>query len=129
MTNQINQKIAEDFLCAYKAHDWDGIRSLLHTDIKWTLPGDGMISGTAVGVDAVIKRVKIIIEGGVQTKLHHILVGQNGLTLSLNNTAMSADGRILDEELSTVLTVDNGFIIKIDTYLSNVPMMEKYFSK
>ena len=129
MINQINQKIAEDFLCAFKAHDWDGIRSHLHADIKWTLPGYGMISGTAVGVDAVIERTKIIIGGGVQTKLHHILVGQNGLTLSLNNTATSADGRILDEELATVLTVDNGLIIKIDTYLSNVPMMEKYFSK
>ena len=129
MINQINQKIAEDFLCAYKAHDWEGVRSLLHADIKWTLPGDGMISGTAVGADAVIERTKIIIGGGVQTKLHHILVGQNGLTLSLNNTATSADGRILDEELATVLTVDNGLIIKIDTYLSDVPMMEKYFSK
>jgi len=129
MTNQINQKIAEDFLSAYKAHDWDGIRSLLHADIKWTLPGDGMISGTTVGADDVIKRTKIIIGGEVQTKLHHILVGQNGLTLSLNNTATSAEGRILDEELATVLTVDNGLIIKIDTYLSDVPMMEKYFSK
>ncbi|WP_019555559.1 nuclear transport factor 2 family protein [Propionispira raffinosivorans] len=129
MTNQINQKIAEDFLCAYKVHDWDGIRSLLHTDIKWTLPGDGMISGTAVGADAVIERTKTIIAGGVQTKLHHILVGQNGLTLSLNNTATSVDGRILDEELATVLTVDNGLIIKIDTYLSDVSMMGKYFSK
>ena len=129
MINQINQKIAKDFLCAFKAHDWEGIRSQLHADIKWTLPGNGMISGTAVGVDAVIERTKIIIEGGVQTKLHHILVGQNGLTLSLNNTATSADGRILDEELATVLTVENGLIIKIDTYLSNVPMMEKYFSK
>jgi len=129
MINQINQKIVEDFLCAFKAHDWEGIRSQLHGDIKWTLPGNGMISGTAVGADAVIERTKIIIGGGVQTKLHHILVGQNGLTLSLNNAAISADGRILDEELATVLTVDNGLIIKIDTYLSNVPMMEKYFSK
>ena len=110
MINQVNQKIAEDFLCAYKAHDWEGIRNLLHADIKWTLPGDGVISGTAEGMDAVIERTKIIIGGGVQTELHHILVGQKGLTLSLNNTATSADGRILDEELATVLTVDNGLI-------------------
>jgi ketosteroid isomerase-like protein len=56
-------------------------------------------------------------------------VGQNGIALSLHNTATAADGRILDEELATVLTIDHGQIIKIDTYLSNVPMMEKYFSK
>jgi ketosteroid isomerase-like protein len=129
MANQANKKIAEDFLAAYKDHDWDSIAKLLHPNIEWTLPGDGKISGTAKGVDAVIERVKTIVGGGVVTKLHHILVGQNGLTLSLNNTASAADGRVLDEELATVLTVQNGLITKIDTYLSDVPMMEKYFTK
>lgn len=70
-----------------------------------------------------------IVNGGVVTKLHHILVGQRGLTLSLNNTATSADGRVLNEELATVLTIQNGLITKIDTYLSDVPMMERYFVK
>lgn len=129
MANQANRKIAEDFLAAYKDHDWDSIRKLLHPNIEWTLPGEGKISGTAKGADSVIERVKTIVNGGVVTKLHHILVGQNGLTLSLNNTATAADGRVLDEELATVLTAQNGLITKIDTYLSDVAMMEKYFTK
>lgn len=128
MMNQANAKIAEDFLSAYKDHDWESLRKLFDQDIQWTLPGAGKISGTAVGVDAALNRVKSIVAGEVKTKLNHILVGQNGITLSLSNTAESADGRILDEQLATVLTVDQGLIIKIDTYLSNVPMMEKYFS-
>lgn len=129
MANQANKKITEDFLAAYKDHDWDSVVKLLHSNIEWTLPGEGKISGTAKGVDAVIERIKMIVNGGVATTLHHILVGQNGLTLSLNNTATKTDGRVLDEELATVLTVRNGQITKIDTYLSDVPMMEKYFTK
>jgi uncharacterized protein len=130
MINQANRKIADDFLSTFNDHNWDGFKKLLDTDIQWTLPGEGKISGTAVGADAVINRVKAIkADGRVQTKLHYILVGQNGIALLLNNTATSADGRILNEELATVLTVDNGLITKIDTYLSDVPMMEKYFSK
>ena len=129
MDNIADKKIAENFLTSYKRHDWESIKKLLHPDIEWTLPGEGKISGTAKGAVAVIERVETIVNGGVVTKLHHILVGQRGLTLSLNNTATSADGRVLNEELATVLTIQNGLITKIDTYLSDVPMMERYFVK
>lgn len=127
MSNEINQKVAEEFLGAFKDRDMEGIRRLAAENIEWTLPGEGRISGTAVGIDAVIERIKIIAAGGVKTKLNYIVTGQNGVALLLNNTGTSADGLILDEQLATVLTIDNGLIVKIDTYLSDVPMMEKYF--
>ncbi|QDY82784.1 nuclear transport factor 2 family protein [Paenibacillus polymyxa] len=127
MKNQVNKSIAEKFLSAYASHDWEEIGKLMHPDVTWTLPGEGKISGTAKGTDEVVNRVKTIVKSGVKTKLHHILIGQNGLTLSLNNTAVAEDGRILDEELATVLSIQDGLFIKIDTYLSDVPMMERYF--
>jgi len=128
MKNQIDKKIAEDFLAAYAAHDFQRLALLLHNDIEWNLPGNGQISGTAVGIDAVIRRVKTIIASGIKTELHHILIGQHGITLSLHNTATKPDGRQLDEELATVLTVSAGLIKRIDTYLSDVPMMERFFN-
>ncbi|MEA9390408.1 nuclear transport factor 2 family protein [Acerihabitans sp. TG2] len=128
MKNQIDKKIAEDFLAAYAAHDFQRIALLLHNDIEWNLPGNGPISGTAVGIDAVIRRVKTIIASGIKTELHHILIGQHGITLSLHNTASKPDGRQLDEELATVLAVDAGLIKRIDTYLSDVPIMERFFN-
>lgn len=128
MKNQIDKKIAEDFLAAYAAHDFQRLALLLHNDIEWNLPGNGQISGTAVGIDAVIRRVKTIIASGIKTELHHILIGQHGITLSLHNTATKPDGRQLDEELATVLTISAGLIKRIDTYLSDVPMMERFFN-
>jgi len=116
-------------LRAYGAHDFEAIRNLMHPNVQWTLPGNGIISGTAVGADAVVKRVKTIIGSGIRTTLHYVLIGQNGLTLSLHNNATAEDGRVLDEELATVLTVEGERIVKIDTYLSDVPMMERYFTK
>jgi ketosteroid isomerase-like protein len=129
MANQASRKIAEDFLEAYKNHDFESVKNLMHNDVQWTLPGEGAISGTAVGVEAVIERVKAIINSGVRTTLHYVLIGQCGVMLSLHNNATANDGRVLDEELATVLTVENGLIKKIDTYLSDVPMMERYFNK
>jgi ketosteroid isomerase-like protein len=129
MLNQSNVEIGEQFLSAYSTHNWEGIRKLLHPTVKWTLPGDGAISGTAEGINAVINRVKSIVDGKVYTQLHGILVGQFGLTLALHNSAVSEDGRVLEEELATVLTIESGLITKIDTYLSDVAGMEQYFIK
>ena len=129
MTNQADRKIAEDFLAAYAAHDFEHIRQLLHNGIEWSLPGNGKISGIATGIDEVVQRVKAIIEAGIRTELHDILIGQHGITLSLHNSATKPDGRVLEEQLATVLTIDSGLIKRIDTYLSDVPMMERFFDK
>lgn len=129
MLNQANIEIGEQFLSAYGAHNWEDIRNILDPSVKWTLPGNGAISGTAEGIDAVIGRVKSIVAGKVQTQLHGMLVGQFGLTLLLHNSAIADDGRVLDEQLATVLTIESGLITKIDTYLSDVPGMEQYFTK
>lgn len=129
MANQADRKIAEDFLAAYAAHDFERIKRLLHNDIEWSLPGNGKISGVANGIDEVVRRVRTIIERGIRTELHGILIGQNGITLSLHNSATRPDGRVLEEQLATVLTIDAGFIRRIDTYLSDVPMMERFFDK
>ena len=127
MKYQENRKIAEDFLGAYGAHDYESISSLLYSDVEWSLPGQGSISGIARGPEAVIQRVQAIVGSGIKTELHYILTGQFGATLSLHNRASKPNGQILDEELATVLTIDSGRIKKIDTYLSDVPMMEAFF--
>lgn len=129
MDNQGNKKIAEAFLAAYADHDYERIGKILHNDVEWSLPGHSKISGIAAGIDAVIERVKIIINSGVKTELHYILIGQFGVTLSLHNTAKKPSGQVLDEELATVITIYSDRIKKIDTYLSDVPMMEAFFTK
>jgi uncharacterized protein len=120
-------KLGEEFLSAYAKHNFGDLAKLMHDDVKWSLPGQGAISGLAIGLDAVISRVKAIIDSGVKTELHHILIGQFGITLSLRNTALKPDGLMLDEELATVITIESGRIKSIDTYLSDVPMMERFF--
>ncbi len=127
MKNIANQAIARDFLASYSAHDFSSMAKLLHVDIEWSLPGISKISGIAKGPEAVINRVKTIINYGITTQINNILIGQNGITLSLHNTATSSDGKILDEQLATVLTVEGSLIKRIDTYLSDVPMMESFF--
>jgi uncharacterized protein len=95
-------------------------------DIVWSLPGSSLISGEAHGVDAVIRRSQLIVSYGLTLTLKHILIGQHGVALSLNNTARRGD-RQLDEHLATVFSLREGKICAISTYLSDVEMLNAFF--
>lgn len=130
MTTEYNiadTSIGTKFLGAYAAHDWDALRDLFVDDITWELPGTAVISGRVQGVDAAITRVQQIIAGGTNTELLNILTGQSAVALSLHNTAQKEDGRVLDEYLTTLLRIRDGKIWAIETYVSDVPMVETFF--
>ncbi|MFF3915914.1 nuclear transport factor 2 family protein [Streptomyces sp. NPDC001852] len=127
-TNSADPTVAQRFLAAFQARDWEGLRDLLADDITWTMPGSGSISGTIRGADAVVRRARHIADQGLHTELRHVLVGAHGIALSLRNTATAPDGRRLDEHLATVLAVRHGRITAIDSYLSDVDGMSAFFT-
>jgi uncharacterized protein len=123
----IKQEIAEKFLNALRSRNWELMRTIMAPDIVWSLPGSSRISGEAHGVDAVIARCQIITSYGLNFGLKHVLYGQSGFALSLNNTAKRGD-LVLDEHLATVCSLHEERISRIDTYLSDVPMADAFFA-
>jgi uncharacterized protein len=95
-------------------------------DIVWTLPGTSVISGEARGVDAVIEKAQTIVSYGLTFALKHIHFGQHGVALSLNNTAQRGN-RVLDEQVLTVMSLRDGKVSGIDSYLSDVDMANAFF--
>ena len=124
----IKQKIGENFLYALRFHNWELMRTIMAPDIVWSLPGSSRISGEAHGVDAVIARCQLITSYGLNFALKHVLYGQFGFALSLNNTA-KRDDLVLDEHLATVCSLREKKKSRIDTYLSNVPMADAFFAE
>ncbi|MFF4406401.1 nuclear transport factor 2 family protein [Streptomyces sp. NPDC001404] len=120
------RELGRRFHAALITGDWPAIRSMLHDDATWTLPGDNTISGTVVGADAVVDRARKIASYGPSFELLHILVSRENMALSLHNTAQRPDA-ILDEHLTTVCRLRDGRIADIETYLSDVPGMNAFF--
>ncbi len=99
---------------------------MMAEDVFWTMPGNGAISGKAEGVDAVIGKAQTILRYGMTFTLTHVLIGQGGAALSLHNIARRADA-VFDQDLVTVLGLDGGKIRAIDTYMSDVDMLNAFF--
>jgi hypothetical protein len=85
------------------------------------------ISEELHGVDAVIAPCQLIASYGLNFGLKHVLYGQFGFALSLNNTAQRGD-LALDEHLATVCSLREEKISRIDICLSDVPMANVFFA-
>jgi len=123
---QEKTEIGQKFLTALSTQDWDLMKSILSAGIVWSLPGNSLISGEAIGMEAVIKRAKLIVTYEITFTLKHILCGRYGVAISLNNTARRGD-LILDEHIATVCQVRDGKIFAIDTYVSDIAMLNDFF--
>lgn len=128
MTNTDEEKIhlGNQFLAGLRTRDAELLRSIMRDDVTWTLPGHSLVSGTARGADAVIRRAKTIAGYGLVFTLRHILVGTQGVALSLHNTARRG-AVVFDAHLATVLSLEDGRIAVINTYLADVEMLNTFF--
>ena len=127
MTTELKKsEIANQFLTGLRTRDWDLLKSIMADDVIWNLPGNSLISGEAQGVDAVIRRAQLIVSYGLTFTLKHILIGRHGVALSLNNTARRGD-LVLDEHLATVMSIRDGKVFSIDSYLSDISMLNAFF--
>lgn len=125
-TEEIKEQLANKFLTGLKNRDWQLMRSALADDVTWTLPGTSLLSGPAIGADAVIKRAGQLRDFGVMVQLNHILYGLDSVALSLHNTASRGD-LILDEQVAIVCDINEGKISRIVTHLSDVEGINKFF--
>ncbi len=121
------EALARAFHARLVARDWAALRELFHDDASWTLPGDNLISGTARGADAVVARAKQIAGYGLKFTLTHILLSRDNVALGLHNTA-ERPGATLDEHLATVCRLRDGRIAEVETFLSDVPGMNRFFA-
>jgi len=119
-------QLANTFITSLKNNDWETMHSILAADASWTLPGTSLLSGPANGAGAIIKRAQGLKHFGVNFDLKHILIGLNGFTLSLHNTASRGD-LILDEQVAIVFEVSDGKIAGMATYLSDVAGINAFF--
>lgn len=125
-TDEEKLYIATTFLTALKNNEWDTMLSILAPHATWTLPGTSVLSGLADGADAIIRRAQGLKHFGVKFQLKDILYGLHGVTLSLHNTA-SRNNLILDEQVAIVCQIDEGKIISMATYLSDVAGINAFF--
>jgi uncharacterized protein len=127
MTLDEKQQLARRFLSVLGHPDAEVVRSVTVDDVVWSFPGGSKISGEAHGVEGVMARAATIASYGVKVDVIRPVFGFSGVAMLLHNTG-AKDGRDLDEYLAAVFAFRGDKIARLDTYLSDVAMMERFFA-
>jgi ketosteroid isomerase-like protein len=127
MTSDLEMtEIAKKFLTGLRTADRTILHSIITEDAVWSMPGSSSISGEARGIDAIHHRAQTIVAQGMKFEPKHLLMGRHGVAASLHNTARHG-GMDFDMHLATVMTICDGKIIALDTYMSDLPMLNTFF--
>ena len=73
-----------------------------------------------------MERARKIGSVGMQVDVKHLLIGADGVALSLHNTASHA-GKIFDMHLVTARTLGEDKIVRIDTFMHDIEMVNQFF--
>jgi uncharacterized protein len=120
------KKIAEGFITGLSNRDANLLKSIMTDDVVWSLPGKSLMSGEAHGVDAILKRSETLHRYEVKIELEHVVFGYQDVALHLHNTGKRGD-KILDEHLTTVCSLRGNKIRRLDTFISDVEMLNAFF--
>ena len=77
-------------------------------------------------MEAVLKRAETLHRFGVKVEIEHVVYGFNDVALHLHNTGKHED-KILDEHLTNVYVLRGNKICRIDTFISDVDMLNAFF--
>lgn len=84
------------------------------------------MSGEAHGIEAVLKRAEILRGYGVKVEIEYVVYGLKDVGVHLHNTGKHGD-RVLDEHLTNVYVLRGDRICRIDTFVSDVDMLNAFF--
>ena len=127
MTESEKKDIAENYIKGITNRDAALLTSITTEDIVWRIPGVSLVSGEARGVDAIRKRSETLNRFGVSIKIEHVVYGLEDVGLQHHNTGRH-NGKVLDEHLTTVCDLRGRKINRLETFLSDVNMLNEFFS-
>ncbi len=126
MTETEKREIVQKLVTGFLSGDVTLLKSVVTDDVVWSLPGKSLMSGEVHGVDGILKRSETIQRYGVNIEVEHVVFGYQDVTIRAHNTGKRGD-KILDEYLATVFRLRENKIYRIDTFMSDVDMLNAFF--
>ena len=109
-----NLDLIDQFFAAYGNHDLAALRDVLAEDATWTLPGHHPLSGTRVGIDAIVAFFDAIgtIMGRSNPRVEKLVMGANERYVVECQYIRTnrADGPNLDQQMCVLWSFAKGKI-------------------
>jgi ketosteroid isomerase-like protein len=109
-----HQDVIDRFFAAYAARDLEALGAVLAADATWTFPGNHRLSGTYIGLAAIVAFFDAMsaVMGAADSTVERLALGagEGHLIECQSIRANRPDGPNLDTRLAVLWTLDGGVI-------------------
>ena len=127
-----HQDLIDKFFAAYGARDLDALGTILAEEITWTFPGHHRLSGTHVGVAAIVAFFDAMgaVLGQANPTVERLVTGAGArhLVECQHIRTNRPHGPNLDQPLAVVWTVDAGKIVAGQHLVADQDALDAFFN-
>jgi uncharacterized protein len=124
-----NLTLINDFFKAYAENSQEGLKKIIAEDIKWHIPGTHPLSGTKIGLQAVLEYFNQLGKG--KFKAEPIVMGfnDNYVIDCHRNWSNLEGGDNLDNMSCLLWRIENHKIVEVHNFPQNQQIVDLFFSK
>jgi uncharacterized protein len=124
-----NIELINAFFKAYATNDVGAIKKIFAEDIKWHIPGTHPLSGTKIGVNAVLEYFQLLNKG--HFKAEPIVMGVNdNFVIDCHRNWSNLEGEENLNNMSCLLwKIENQKIVEVHNFPENQQIVDLFFSK
>ncbi|KQC01187.1 nuclear transport factor 2 family protein [Pedobacter sp. Hv1] len=130
MKNQAMNVVTE-FLTAVQKGNFEKLGTLLHPNVRWSQPGDNLVSGLKNSAGEVFQMVGQMMELSVNTltltEIKLLAENENQIACVLNWSVQQANGDFLEMINIDVYTVEEGCITNVVVFSENLDLENEYW--
>jgi ketosteroid isomerase-like protein len=124
-----NIELINAFFKAYATNNVEAIQNIFADDIKWHIPGTHPLSGTKLGVNAVLEYFEKLNKGRFMAE--PIVMGVNdNFVIDCHRNLSNIEGEEHFNNMSCLLwKIDNQKIVEVHNFPQNQQIVDLFFSK
>lgn len=124
-----NITLINNFFTAYSTNDLEGIKKIFAENIQWHIPGAHPLSGTKLGVDAVLDYFQQLHKGNF--KAEPIVMGVNdNYVIDCHRNWSNLEGIENLNNMSCLLwKIENNKIVEVHNFPENQQIVDLFFTK
>jgi len=84
---------------------------------------------TPEDMNSIYARIRERFPNGLKITLRSVIAEENRVVVHLNNHATRVDGRIYDNEIVTLMTIENGLIVEEREFLDTIHANDLFFGE
>lgn len=127
MTQHPNLDLVHRFFQAYASNDLPAIESILSPDIQWHIPGDHPLSGTKMGIPAVLEYFKQLGKAAFQASPIVMGVNDNYVIDCHHNWSTYSDAGSYRAMSCLLWTIEDGRITEVYNFPEDQHRTDAFF--